>query len=53
MVARHPTLPLTVYNYTNSCQYTRAWTPVTTAARGLVVDDAGNVIARPWAKFFK
>lgn len=49
---RHPTLPLTVYAYTEYCQYIRAWTPVTMAARGLVVDDEGNVIARSWGKFF-
>lgn len=49
---RHPSLPLTVYAYTEYCQYVRAWSPVTVAARGLVVDDDGNVIARPWAKFF-
>jgi RNA ligase len=49
---RHPTLPLTVYAYTEYCQYIRAWTPVTMAARGLVVHDEGNVIARSWGKFF-
>lgn len=49
---RHPTLPLTVYNYTNACQYAWAWTPITTAARGLVIDDHGQVVARPWAKIF-
>ncbi|MFD0520246.1 RNA ligase [Paractinoplanes durhamensis] len=49
---RHPSLPLSIYNYTEACQYTGAWTPVTLACRGLIVDDAGRVLARPLRKFF-
>ena len=49
---RHPSRPFTIYNYTEACQYTGAWTPVTLACRGLVVDAAGKVVARPFAKFF-
>ncbi|OLT24393.1 hypothetical protein BJF79_13710 [Actinomadura sp. CNU-125] len=48
----HPTLPLTIYNYTERCQYERAWTFVTRTCRGLIVGDDGTVVARPWAKFF-
>lgn len=43
---------LTLYNYTPMCQYDAAWDEYTTAARGIVLDDHGNVIARPWPKFF-
>lgn len=49
----HPELPLTILNYTERCQYERAWTDVTRACRGLIVrDGTGEVVARPWAKFF-
>lgn len=49
----HPELPLAILNYTERCQYERAWTDVTRACRGLIVrDGTGEVIARPWAKFF-
>jgi RNA ligase len=49
---RHPTLPFVIYNYTEACQYSAAWTPVTLACRGLVVDAGGRIAARPMAKFF-
>jgi RNA ligase len=48
----HPDAPLTIYNYTEACVYANEWNPVTLACRGLVVDAAGNVLARPFAKFF-
>src|SRR4051812_11954403 len=43
---------LTVYNYSTKCVYEEAWDEITMAARGLVLDDSGVVIARPWPKFF-
>lgn len=49
---RHPSLPLTIYNYTEKAQYEQAWDDVTRTCRGLIVDDDGNVVARPWPKFF-
>lgn len=49
---RHPDRDLVVYNYTEACQYSGAWTPVTLACRGLVVDAAGRIVARPLPKFF-
>jgi RNA ligase len=48
----HPTLPLTIYNYTAQTQYERYWNEVTLACRGLVLDDHYQVIARPLSKFF-
>jgi putative RNA ligase len=51
-VQRHPGLPLLIYNYTERTQYERAWTPVTTQCRGLIADERGQIVARPWAKFF-
>ncbi|GIE83928.1 RNA ligase [Actinoplanes regularis] len=49
---RHPRLPFTIYNYTEACQYSGAWSPVTLACRGLIVDGSGKVVARPLSKFF-
>ena len=49
---RHPTEPLTIYNYTARCQYDRHWTPITRACRGVILHDDGRVIARPFPKFF-
>jgi RNA ligase len=51
-VQKHPDLPLEIYNYTPAAQYNRAWTPVTTQCRGLIVDKLGNIVARPFPKFF-
>lgn len=48
----HPTLPLTIWNYSPTCQYEGAWDEITLQCRGLVTDDQGNVIARPFKKFF-
>ncbi|MGQ0573696.1 MAG: hypothetical protein ACT4RN_05755 [Pseudonocardia sp.] len=49
---RHPTLPLTIYNYTERAVYERVWNAATRTCRGLVVDDGGIVRARPWPKMF-
>lgn len=49
---RHPTLPLTIWNYSASCQYQSHWNETTLACRGLVTDDDGNIVARPMSKFF-
>lgn len=49
---RHPDLPLTIYNYTPKTQFSRRWTPVTMACRGLILADDGSVVARPFPKFF-
>lgn len=52
-VQTHPTLPLSIYNYTEKAQYSRTWNTVTTQCRGLIVgQDTGQIIARPFDKFF-
>lgn len=43
----HPTLPLTIYNYSQATQYEGKWDEVTLAARGLVMDNNGTIVARP------
>ena len=48
----HPTLPLTIWNYTEKVQYESLWDEVTLAARGLVTDGSGRIVARPFQKFF-
>lgn len=51
-ITRHPELPLRILNYTNHTQFDNEWNDVTRACRGLIVDDAERVVARPFAKFF-
>lgn len=48
----HPTLPLTIWNYSQTTQYEGKWDEVTTMCRGLVTDDMGNIVGRPFKKFF-
>jgi RNA ligase len=48
----HPTLPLTIWNYSEKVQYENLWNEITLQTRGLVTDDKGNVVARPYKKFF-
>ena len=48
----HPTLPLTIWNYTEKVQYERLWDEVTLSCRGLVFDDEGNQVSYPFKKFF-
>ena len=49
----HPTLPLTIWNYTEKVQDEKLWDEVTLACRGLVtMDETGEVVARPFKKFF-
>jgi RNA ligase len=51
-VQRHPTLPLRIYNYTEKAQFGRVWNTETLTCRGLIVDDADRIVARPLRKFF-
>jgi RNA ligase len=48
----HPRLPLTIWNYTPKVQYEELWDEITLMCRGLVTDDEGNIVARPFKKFF-
>jgi RNA ligase len=52
-VQQHPTLPLSILNYTEKAQYERVWNPVTRTCRGLIIQqDTGVVVARAFPKFF-
>jgi RNA ligase len=49
----HPTLPLSIYNYSQATQYEKKWDEITLACRGLIVDDStGEVIIKSFPKFF-
>ena len=46
----HPSLDLTIYNYSQKTQYDKMWNEETLSCRGLVLDSKGNVVARPFKK---
>ncbi len=48
----HPELPLTIYNYSDKCQYDGYWNEITLNCRGLILDENMNIVARPLKKFF-
>lgn len=51
-VQQHPSQPLSIYNYSDACTYERVWNDATKQCRGLIVRDDGEVLARPFPKFF-
>jgi hypothetical protein len=51
-VQNHPTLPLQIWNYTPEVQFMELWDDITIQCRGLVTDNEGNIVARPFKKFF-
>ena len=48
----HSTLSLSIYNYTEQTQFSRAFNEVNSLCRGLVISNDGEVVARPFKKFF-
>ena len=48
----HPTLDLTIWNYSPKVQYERLWDDITLQCRGLVTNSKGVIVARPFKKFF-
>lgn len=48
----HPNLPLTIWNYSEKVQYENLWDDITLQTRGLVTDNNGKIIAKPFKKFF-
>ena len=50
---QHPDYPYSIYKYSQMTTYKHDWDEVTMASRGLVVnDETGEVVARPFSKFF-
>jgi RNA ligase len=48
----HPTLDLTIWNYSAKVQYEKLWDEITIQCRGLVTNTKGDIVARPFKKFF-
>jgi RNA ligase len=51
-VQKHPGADLFIYNYSQSTQFDGMWNEVTLMCRGLIRDGKGNIVARPFPKFF-
>lgn len=51
-VNAHPEADLYILNYTEKAAYDGHWNNVTLNCRGLIVDLQGNIVARPFPKFF-
>ncbi len=43
---------LSIYNYTEKAVYDKFWTDETLQCRGLIADKEGNIVSRPFPKFF-
>jgi RNA ligase len=50
--AKHESLPLTLYTYTERAQFAEEWTDSERKCRGLVVEDTGEIVAWSMKKFF-
>ena len=48
----HPTFDLTIWNYSPKVQYEKLWDDITIQCRGLVTNSKGDIVARPFKKFF-
>ena len=48
----HDTLPLSIYCYGRKAVFDSVWDDVTTKTRGLIVGPEGEIVARPFEKFF-
>lgn len=50
----HPTLPLSIYNYSVGAQFMpiSEWTETMKDCRGLILDAQGEIVARPFRKFW-
>lgn len=49
---KHPSEELFIWNYTEKCQFGGMWDEITLMSRGLITDGVGNIVARPFLKFF-
>lgn len=51
-VQKHPTFDYYIYNYSQTTQFEKKWNEATLQARGLILNGSGEIIARPFKKFF-
>jgi RNA ligase len=49
---KHPTLPISIYNYSRQTQFNNDWDEITLEMRGTIIDDQGYVVASSFPKFF-
>ena len=49
---KHPEADLWIYNYSPKAQYEQKWDDIIIMCRGLILDKEGNIVARPFKKFF-
>ena len=49
---KHEVCDLLIWNYSHKAQYEKNWTPELRMARGLITDLKGNILYRPFEKFF-
>ena len=50
-VQKHPNFPLFIYKYSIANVYTKRWNDITNIARGLVLDELGNIVVNCMPKF--
>ena len=49
----HPTLPITLYDYSKSCTFEKIWNEVTMLCRGLILEnETYEIVSLPLPKFF-
>lgn len=51
-VQKHDNFDYYIYNYSQTVQFQKLWDDVTIDSRGLILDGEGNIVARPFRKFF-
>lgn len=49
---KHPDAELYIYNYTKKAQIDKKWDEITMMCRGLITDQEGTILYRPFKKFF-
>lgn len=49
---KHPHHDLFIWNYSPKVQYEKLWDDITLQCRGLVTNSKGDIVARPFKKFF-
>jgi RNA ligase len=52
MKQTHPTKDLYIWNYTPKVQYESLWDDITMQCRGLITNSKGDIVAKPFGKFF-
>lgn len=49
---KHPGEDIWILNYTQECQFSSNWNNATLQSRGLIINEAGEIVSRPFKKFF-